>query len=92
MAFNSYVGQIKSLNYDRHLMFGHLSDDKCEKTANKAISHRPINLKDKSRNFSERKRQTSLTREDCAMEDLDSRNDGQHHDGPDEKTQSVGDL
>ena len=75
-----------------HLMFCHLGDDECKKAADEAISHRPINLENKSRNFSERKRQTSLTGEDGAMEDLGGRNDGQHDDGPDAKTQSVGDL
>ena len=75
-----------------HLMFCHLGDDECEEASDEAISHCPINLKNKSRNFSERKRQTSLTGEDGAMEDLGGRNDGQHDDGPDAKTQSVRDL
>ena len=73
-------------------MFSQLCDYKCEKTTNEAISHRPINLEYESRNFSERKWQTSLTREDGAMEELGGRNDRQHHDGPDAKTQAVGDL
>ncbi len=62
-------------------MFCEFSDDESEETADEAISHRSVNVEQKSRNLSQRERHVSRPGKDGAVEKLDSGNHRQQHDG-----------